>query len=136
MSGFALSERARRTFGGYFLLTATAIGFGVFRGLPVRYLPVDAAAAALALALAVGGLGLLGKTRWRERVARLVAWLALGVGLALTAALTLTASHIAGLYGPVGAGGALIFALVGLLTAPYLIVGPAVVVHWLSRRGR
>ena len=34
--GAALSERARRTLGGYFTTLAALVGVGVFRGLPVR----------------------------------------------------------------------------------------------------
>lgn len=132
--GPALSDRARRTLGGYFATVAGLVGVGVFRGLPVRDAVVDTVAAALCGALVVAALGLFARARWRERVARAVAWALLGVGLAAVAAVTLTASHVAGLYGPVGSGGALIFGLVAALLVPYLVVAPAVAVHWLSRR--
>jgi len=132
--GAALSERARRTLGGYFTTLAALVGVGVFRGLPVRDAWVDTLAAALCGALAVAAAGLLARAKWRERFARAVAWSVLAVGLVTVAALALTASHIAGLYGPVGSGGALIFGLVAALLVPYLIVAPALAVHWLSRR--
>ena len=132
--GAALSTRARRTLGGYFATVACLVGVGVFRGLPVREAWVDTVAAALCLALIVAALGLFARARWRERLARAVAWTLLVVGLATVAAVTLTASHVAGLYGPVGSGGALIFGLVAALLVPYLVVAPAVAVHWLSRR--
>lgn len=132
--GSALSDRARRTLGGYFATVAGLVGVGVFRGLPVRDAWVDTVAAALCLGLVVAALGLFGRAPWRERLARAVAWSLLVVGLVTVAAITLTASHIAGLYGPVGSGGALIFGLVAALLVPYLIVAPAMAVHWLSRR--
>lgn len=134
MTAPALSETARRTLGVYFATVAGLIGIGVFRGLPVRDGPVDAVAAALCGLLAAGAWSLLGRARWRERLARVIAWSLLAVGLSTVAALTLTASHIAGLYGPVGSGGALIFGLIAALLVPYLIVAPAVAVHWLGRR--
>ncbi len=130
----ALSSRARKVFGALHLVSGAIVAGGVFAGLPVRYWPIDAPAATLSSALFLSATGLLLRTSWRERVARVVSWGTLVVGLALTALLTLTASHLAGLYGPIGRGGALIFLLVAVLVVPYLVAIPALSVHWLSRR--
>jgi hypothetical protein len=132
----ALSSRARKVFGALHIATSGVLAFGVFAGLPVRYAPVDTTAGLLAAALFVSGFGLLTGASWRERAARLVSWMTLGIGLALTAVLVLTASHVAGLYGPIGRGGALILSMVALLVLPYLVAVPALSVHWLSRRPR
>ena len=48
--------------------------------------------------------------------------------------LALTASWLAGIYGPVGAGGAAIMALVAALALPYLVVLPCVELVWLAPR--
>lgn len=132
----SLSSRARRVFGCLHLSTGALVLFGVFVGLPTRYWPVDASAAVLGAGLLSSGFGLLSRASWRERVARLVSWATLISGLVITALLVLTASHVAGLYGPIGRGGALILVLVGFLVVPYLVALPAVSVHWLSRRPR
>jgi hypothetical protein len=132
----ALSRRARRTFGCVHLATSATVALGVFAGLPVRYFPVDLGGALVAAAFLVSGAGLVLKARWREAVARVVSWVVLVVGLGLTTALALSASHVVGLYGPIGRGGALLLVMVALLVVPYLVVGPALSVHWLSRKGR
>jgi hypothetical protein len=132
----ALSSRARKVFGSLHIATSGIVAVGVFVGLPVRYAPVDTSAGVLATALLVSGFGLLTGASWRERAARLVSWMTLGIGLALTAVLVVTASHVAGLYGPIGRGGALILSMVALLVVPYLVAVPALSVHWLSRKPR
>ena len=132
----ALSSRARKVFGSLHIATSGIVAVGVFVGLPVRYAPVDTAAGVLATALLVSGFGLLTGASWRERAARLVSWMTLGIGLALTAVLVVTASHVVGLYGPIGRGGALILSMVALLVLPYLVAVPALSVHWLSRKPR
>ena len=48
--------------------------------------------------------------------------------------LAVTASHLAGLYGPVGRGGALILAVVGLLVVPYLVLLPVAQLVTLRKR--
>ena len=132
----ALSSRARKVFGSLHLATSGLVAFGVFVGLPVRYAPVDVASGLLAAALLISGSGLVTRASWCERIARLVSWITLGIGLLLTAVLVMTASHVVGLYGPIGRGGALILSMVALLVVPYLVAVPAVSVHWLSRKPR
>ena len=50
----------------------------------------------------------------------------------LFAALVLTASWLAGVYGPVGRGGAMIFGLVAAMVLPYTILLPAAELLWLG----
>jgi hypothetical protein len=60
-----------------------------------------------------------------------VAAIALVVGLTLVTTLALTASWLAGVYGAVGSGGAIILTLVAVLLLPYLVVLPAVKLGYL-----
>lgn len=106
--------------------------FGVWVALPARYLPVDliGTAAALALLVSAAGLG-LGRP-WGGRLARLVAWGSLGIGCLTVTALFWSAATLAGLYGPVGSGGALLMTVVALLVIPYLVGLPALQLSWLA----
>ncbi len=132
----AATRRERRVFSALHIVTGAVVVVGVFMGLPVRYAPVDLLAGVLAMALFVSGFGLLARTRWSQRVARAVSWVTLVIGLSVTALLTITASHVAGLYGPIGRGGALIMVLVACLVVPYLVAIPVVGVHVFSRGNR
>lgn len=132
----AASRRERKVFSALHLVTGAVVVVGVFMGLPVRWAPVDLVAGVLALALFVSGFGLFAHARWAPRLARAVSWLTLAIGLSVTALLTLAASHVAGLYGPIGRGGALILVLVACLVVPYLVAIPVVGVHVFSRGSR
>jgi uncharacterized membrane protein len=132
----AATRRERRVFSALHIVTGAVVVVGVFMGLPVRYAPVDLLAGVLAMALFVSGFGLLVRTRWSHRVARAVSWVTLVIGLSVTALLAITASHVAGLYGPIGRGGALIMVLVACLVVPYLVAIPVVGVHVFSRGNR
>jgi hypothetical protein len=127
-----LSRRAAVVFGAADALTAIVVALGVFGGLPSRWLPVDGPAAALVLMEVASAAGLLSGARWGRVVARATAAVTLGVGLTLATALALTAGWLRGVYGPIGAGGAVILALVAALVLPYLVVLPAVQVVWLA----
>ena len=120
--------------GGLDVLVAALLLVGVWGLLPARWWPVDVGATLLAMGLAVAGLGLLTGQRWARSVARAVAAGALAVGLALVTALAITAGNLAGLYGPVGLGGAAILAAVALLLVPYLVVFPAAQLWLLAPR--
>jgi hypothetical protein len=50
--------------------------------------------------------------------------------------LAVTASWLSGVYGPVGAGGAVVLVLVAALALPYLVVLPVVQLVWLRGAGR
>jgi hypothetical protein len=126
-----LSRRAALVFGIADLLTAVAVGLGVFAALPARWWPVDAAAAVLTTLELAAGVGLLSQASWAERAARAASAVALALGLFLVTVLAVTASWLSGVYGPVGAGGAVILALVAVMTLPYLVVLPVVELVWL-----
>jgi hypothetical protein len=122
-------------FGALNLLSAALLGIGVFWGLPDRYLPVDGGAVCVMTLLAGSGLGLLLRTRWSVVTATMAAGVTLALGLVLVGALAVSASYLAGIYGPVGRGGAVLFILVMALAIPYLVALPGAELVWL-RLGR
>jgi hypothetical protein len=126
-------RQKRLLFGVLDLASGVGVLAAVFRGLPARWLPVDITAALLSAALVGSGTLLLLGHRMARRAARWSGALALGVGLVLFAGLALSASHLAGVYGPVGEAGALIFLLAAALVFPYLVALPAVKLLWLGR---
>jgi hypothetical protein len=126
-----LSRRLALGLGVADLLTAAVMTAGVFMGLPARWAPVDVAACVL-VALKLGsGVSLCARARWAPRLATAAAALALALGVALVTTLALTASWLAGVYGPVGRSGALLLTLVAALALPYLVVLPAAQLFWL-----
>lgn len=127
-----LSRRAALVFGIANLLTAAVVGAGVFVALPARWAPVDWAAAGLVALEFAAGAGLVTRMTWGERVARAASAVALALGLFLVTVLAVTASWLSGVYGPVGAGGGIILALVAGLALPYLVVLPVVQLVWLK----
>jgi hypothetical protein len=120
----SLSRGPSLAFGSLNILSAAVIALGVFEGLPERYGLVDAPALVLVLLLAVSGVALLARSPWSARAAVVASATALAAGLLLVTALALSASYLAGVYGPVGRGGAIIFILVIALAIPYLIALP------------
>ncbi len=97
----------------------------IWAALPARWWPVDVGGTAVALAFAASGTGLLLGKPWGQGVGRVVAGVILVLGLSVVTAIAVTASHVAGLYGPVGRGGALILLLVAALLLPYTVGLPA-----------
>lgn len=128
----ARDRRVRIGFGIANLFTAALFYAGVFRGLPTRWLPVDAAAVLVIGLSASSGIALLADRRGAAALARIASVVLLAVGMLVFAALVLTASWLAGVYGPVGRGGALIFVLVAAMVLPYAIVIPAAELLWLG----
>jgi hypothetical protein len=129
-----LSRRAAVVFGVADLLTGALVLFGVFVALPARWAPVDVPAAVLgALEIAAGG-ALVARVAWAEKLARAAGVVALALGLFVVSLLAVTASWLSGVYGPVGAGGAIILALVAVMALPYLVVLPVVKLVWLRPR--
>jgi len=128
-----LSRRAALVFGVADGLTALVIFVGVFVGLPSRWPAVDVPAFGLVAGHVVSAAGLISAARWGRGFARAAAGVTLAVGVALATTLALTAAWLRGVYGLIGAGGAVIFALVAALVLPYLVALPAVKVIWLAR---
>ncbi len=128
------SPRITRAFGVANVVAAAVVIFGVFVGLPARWMPIDVGGAIVAALLAASGVGLLTGKPWADRVARATAFVVLVVGLVFIAGLAVTASYLSGIYGPVGRGGAVILTLVAALAVPYLVVLPAAQLVWLGAR--
>ena len=131
-----MKKPARIAFGVINLGVSALVAWCVFRGLPTRWWVADTGGAIVVTLMALSGAALLANHRLAEKVTRLAAGVVLAHGLALFAALALTASWLYGVYGPVGKGGAALFALVGLLVFPYLIVLPAALLVWIGPRSR
>jgi hypothetical protein len=129
-------RRVAALFGVAHLAKGALVGAGVFAGLPARWAPVDAVAAALVALEVTSGIGLLAGTRWAGLAARIAAVSALAVGLLAITALSLSVSWLLGVYGPVGKGGGLLFALVAALIFPYLVVLPCAEILWLRSHAK
>lgn len=121
-----MSRRARLVFGIGNLLVSALVAWGVFRGLPTRWWLVDGGAIVVVALMGSSGAALVSDHRWKETLTRIASAVVLVLGLALFATLAITASWLAGVYGPIGKGGAAIFVLVSALVLPYLVVLPAV----------
>lgn len=126
--------RGRLPFGVLNVLVAGMVTWGLFRGLPARWWPVDFTGSLIALVMGVSGVALLADHRHAVRITRVAAGIALVIGLAVFAAIALTASWLAGVYGPVGRGGAAIFGVVAALVLPYLVLLPAAELLWVGPR--
>lgn len=131
-----MKKAPRIAFGVINLGVAALVAWCVFRGLPTRWWVVDTGGAIVTALMAASGVALLANHRLAEKVTRIAAGVVLAHGLALFAALALTASWLYGVYGPVGKGGAALFVLVTLLVVPYLVVLPAALLAWVGPRSR
>jgi hypothetical protein len=119
--------------GGVQLAVGVGLLVGVWVGLPARYWPIDVLGTALAGSCVIAGAGLIAKRAWAPKIARVVSWITLGSGLLLTTALASAIAHLAGSYGPVGAGGAALMGTIALLVLPYLVGLPLLQLSWLRR---
>jgi len=117
------------------LLLALLVLGGVWLGLPARWLWVDLPGSALGLASVVAAVALLRGVRWAPALARAVLWAELVIGSACVTLLAISAAQLAGSYGPVGAGGALLMVTIAALVVPYLVVLPALQLRWLRKTG-
>lgn len=125
-------RRARIGFGLANVVVSLAVLGGVFKLLPTRWWVVDGGALIIGGLFLVSGYTLLAKMPPAEKVTRWAALVVLVLGIALTTVLFATAGWISGVYGSVGAGGAVIFSLVAALALPYLVVLPAAELAWLG----
>jgi hypothetical protein len=130
------ASAARIGFGVANCGVAALVAVCVFQFLPNRWWVVDGGAAVVTAALGASGAALLARWKHAERLTRAAAWVVLAIGLALALALVVTAAWLAGVYGPVGKGGAAVFGLVCALAFPYVVVLPAAELVWLGPRAR
>ena len=107
---------------------------GIWLGLPARYALVDVVGNALAGACLCSAAGLFARRSWAKRLALIVSWATLVIGASTVTALCLALAHLAGLYGPIGSGGALLLGTIAVLILPYLVGLPLLQVAWLRRR--
>jgi hypothetical protein len=108
---------------------------GIWLALPARWLWVDLPGTLLAFAALIAGVSLFARTRWSLQMARAVLWAELLIGSLTVTLLAAGVAQLAGSYGPVGAGGAILLVIVALLVVPYLIVFPALQLSWLREPG-
>jgi hypothetical protein len=118
------------------LLTAALVAASVFLGLPARWWPVDLGAGVVIAVLLGAGVGLAIGAPLGRPLAKIGSGVTLALGLALLTMLALTVSYLAGIYGPVGRGGALILLLIAALALPYLVALPAAQLAWLGRSAK
>ncbi len=106
---------------------AAGLGSAVAWGLPARWPSMDGWLITLTGLGVLGGLGLVWGHPMGRRLSAVasVAWLV--SGLLLVTLLSFSSSYLAGLYGPVGQGGAALFAVAALLVLAYLVIFPVVI---------
>lgn len=111
--------------------------WAIFFRVPIRWLPVDALVIAMTACWMSSGLvhWLQNENRHWPRVWLTVStWVNSILGAAVVVGFALAAFGLVGIYGPVGQGGALIFALILLLLIPYAVVLPCVMGRLLRAR--
>jgi hypothetical protein len=107
---------------------------GIWIVLPARWWLVDGVGSALALACLASAAGLFGRRAWALKLARAISWATLVIGCGTVSALCFALAHLAGAYGPVGAGGAMLLGVVATLVLPYLVGLPLLQLAWLRRQ--
>ncbi len=125
---------SRRVMATLDLAAGTLLLVATWVFLPLRWAPADAVGTLLGLGFVASGALLWMRHARAEQVAKLVATIALVVGLLLVAGLAYTAGSLRGLYGPVGQGGSIILFVATLLFVPYLVVFPAAQLYALLPR--
>jgi hypothetical protein len=126
----------RLFFGICDLVTAALVLVGVFEGLPSRYMPIDALGSIVAGAFVIGAIASVRSFKHSWTIARYACGLILAVGLLLFALLATSASHLMGIYGPIGRGSALLLLLVAALVVPYLLALPAAQLVWIHNQNK
>jgi hypothetical protein len=117
------------------LLLAVLVLLGVWVGLPARWLWIDVPLSALALACAAIGAGMFAGKAWALRAVRALLWSELAVGSLIVSLLGVSIGQLAGSYGPVGSGGAVLMGTIAALIVPYLVVLPALLLAFARKLG-
>lgn len=124
-------DRPRRVMGALNVGTALLLLGCIWKALPVRWAPVDVLGTLLALLFLASGVMLWRGQKGSRKVGIWSAGVILVSGAILGTALMVTAGTLAGLYGPVGGGGALILGAAFFMMVPYFIVFPASQLYFL-----
>lgn len=117
------------------LLLALLLLGGVWLALPARWLWIDVPSTLLALGAAAIAIALLLRAPWALRGARVLLWIELVCGTLSVTLLALSIAQLAGSYGPVGAGGAVLMGTIALLIVPYLVGLPVLQLAILRKLG-
>jgi hypothetical protein len=117
------------------LLLAVLILLGVWVGLPARWLWIDLPLSALALACLAISVGMFAGKAWAPRAVRVLLWSELAVGTLIVSLLALSIAQLAGSYGPVGSGGAVLMGTIAALIVPYFVVLPALLLASARKLG-
>jgi hypothetical protein len=129
-----------RMLGEIRVLACTQLGLGllllggVWIALPARWPVIDYPGTALGISALTVGAGLLARAAWATKLAHVVLWLELVLGTLTVSLLAIAAAQLAGSYGPIGGGGALLLSIVALLVVPYLVILPALQLGALRAR--
>ena len=108
---------------------------GIWLALPARWLWVDIPGTLLGLGSAAAAGALFSRAAWAGKLVRAVLWAELILGSTLVTLLGMSIAQLAGAYGPVGSGGALLMGTIAALILPYLVVFPVLQLRWLRERG-
>ena len=127
------SDAVRMSFASINALLATAVLFGVFGALPVRYWMVDVSSALMAALLLISAYGLWRRSRWDLRALRVSAACELALGLSAVAALVLGVVYLGGVHGTVGRTASIVAVLGTALLLPYFIIYPSLQLLWIHR---
>ena len=130
-STVAAMDRPRRVMSVLNVGTGLLLLGGIWGGLPVRWSPVDIPGTLLTLLFFASGVALWRGQPGSRKLGLVVAGISLVAGTVLGTTLMVTTGTLAGLYGPVGAGGAIILAAAFFLLVPYLVVFPASQIYFL-----
>jgi hypothetical protein len=108
---------------------------GIWLGLPARWLPVDSFGTLLALGALSAAVILLAlpENARAMRWVKIVMWAELVLGTLTLSLLAMSMAQLAGSYGPVGDGGAVLMGAVFALVSPYLVGLPVLQLRWLHR---
>lgn len=114
-------------------VVGSLIACGIWLGLPARWLPVDLVGTLIALAAwsCVPAVLVRSAPAAALRWVRAVIWAELAAGSLAVSLLAASMAQLAGSYGPVGSGGALLMGTIAALVVPYLVALPVLQLRWL-----
>ena len=106
---------------------------GIWLGLPARWWPVDVLGTALGAGALVAAALVAAGNPFGLRWATYVIWAELALGTLAVTLLCTSMAQLAGSYGPVGNGGALLMGTILALILPYLVGLPILQLRWIQR---